>query len=829
MGMIYCLSKWLKRFRILVRFMLYNLSIDKRPVFSVLTVTSHCNFRCKYCFGDYHKSQEKDLSTEKLLETVDELADLGIIYINVHGGEALLRKDMGKILTRAQKRHMFVNLITNGTFLKKFWDDVKVVDTFCISLDGREENNDLNRGPGTFKIASEAIDFILSRGHTPRIGMTISKHTIDDIEWLAEWAKERHIYIQPFLLFDQEHLPRELWLTREENHMALRKLIKLKKKGYPIFYSLKTLNYALDWPFDKPILRAGDMKDVKVPKDFKFIPCLYKILNIIVEANGTIRSCNAKIRGEYHTSILNKSLKDAKRKLLQMDDCLYCYHLPIVEFSNLMSVNLEPVFGQFINQAREDLKRLKNQLFAKCVASAGKPAVLFINPPGPEKLYRGMICTYISKANYIWQPFDFVTLSAHIPEKYDVKLIDCNIDTLSVQGCIEKIKKADPAAVIVSISSIVLEKDMEFLRQLRSAFPGLKISVLGDVMLEDSFCRKVRECGVDLILDPMDIDLCQYIETGRASSPNIVMFRDMRPEIHRKKEDKAKKVLIGIPRHKAFINSKYRVPFMRHSLYTTVSTQFSCPYKCHYCSCAKLPVTYRGYDEVLKELDFVKELGIREIYFSDPSFGYPKNNVKHLLHSMIDKKYSFSWSCYFNPAMGTDEMLKLMKTAGCHTVIIGVEDEDFDMLGSRFERRLSKEKLFEFTQNCKKLGIRICGDFIIGLNNKEEAFERIVDLSMRLDLDYASFNIYTPLMGSIVRDDMIRDGSISPDATGFDTTGASRMPDKKLIELRDKAVRSFYLRPSYIARRILSLKRPEEFFIQFAEMVELFKRSFAKR
>jgi len=235
MEKMYLLYKWWKRMRMLTRFLLFKLKVNKNPIFAVLTVTSRCDFRCKYCFSDYYKKTEKDLSTEKLLQTIDELAQYGIIYLNVHGGEALLRKDIGEILERAKKKHMFVNLITNGTLLKRCWDKVKIIDSFCVSLDGREPSNDLNRGAGTFKIASEAIDFILSKGHTVRIGMTITKYTMDDLEWIAEWAKERNIFIQPFLLFDQENLPRELWMTKGENKRALRKLIELKKKGYPIF------------------------------------------------------------------------------------------------------------------------------------------------------------------------------------------------------------------------------------------------------------------------------------------------------------------------------------------------------------------------------------------------------------------------------------------------------------------------------------------------------------------------------------------------------------------------------------------------------------------
>ena len=183
------LQKWFKRWRMLFRLFLFKLGIDKRPVFAVLTVTSYCNFKCKYCFADYHtRTSEKDFPAERIFKTIDELAALGVVYVNVHGGEALLRKDIGEIIRYALKKGMFVNLITNGTLLKRRWEDVKDVDVICVSVDGTEENNDKNRGKGTYKIATEAIDFALSQGATVRLGMTITKHTMNDMEMLAEWA-----------------------------------------------------------------------------------------------------------------------------------------------------------------------------------------------------------------------------------------------------------------------------------------------------------------------------------------------------------------------------------------------------------------------------------------------------------------------------------------------------------------------------------------------------------------------------------------------------------------------------------------------------------------
>jgi len=454
-----------------------------------------------------------------------------------------------------------------------------------------------------------------------------------------------------------------------------------------------------------------------------------------------------------------------------------------------------------------------------------KPTILFAVPPGPTKLYRGMICTFVSKANYIWQPFDFITLSAHIPENYSIKLLDCNIEKLNFDEAVSKVKQIQPSCTVISISSIALENDLRFVGMLREVCKGSRIIVFGDVLLERSYWAKVQDCGVDLILDPMDVDFGNYIETGRSSSGNIILSQNRSPVPREEAGKKPKKVSIGIPRHKHFVKRRYRMPFIKSFVYTSVCTQFSCPFRCHYCSCAKLPVTYRGYEEIIEELDSIRELGIREIYFGDPSFGFPKENTVALLDAMIKKNYNFRWFAYFNPVISDENILRRMKKTGCHTLIIGVEDENIDMLNARFERTLSREKLLEFVGDCKKIGIKVCGDFIIGINKEKGAIDKSVDFAIKLDLDFASFNIYAPLMGSIIREEMIEEGKIAPDSIGYDTAGTTGKADKSLVELRNRAVRRFYLRPSYLYKRITGLTSVEELCIQCAEMIGLFKNT----
>jgi radical SAM superfamily enzyme YgiQ (UPF0313 family) len=451
-------------------------------------------------------------------------------------------------------------------------------------------------------------------------------------------------------------------------------------------------------------------------------------------------------------------------------------------------------------------------------------AVAFINPPGPAKLYRSMYCTYISKANYIWQPQDFINLSAHIPQDSDLKFFDCSINNMSEEDLFKELSSNKPDLCIIALSSIVYDEDMKFLKNFGRHFPDIKIIALGDIFLEKIFWERGLEYADGLVLNSIDVDLSDYIKSGVSHSPNLVLKDDQKNTVERESKSPPKKVSIGIPRHELFINKKYRFPFVKSYLYSTVTTQFGCPFSCAYCTQCKIPVTYRDYNEILKEIEKVYHLGIRDLFFGDPSFGFPKENALLLLEGMVGNNFSMRWACYANPALLNSEMLNLMKRAGCHTVIIGVEDEDLDMLRERYKRTLSKSRLIEFCEECSRLGIRICGDFIIGLNSDKDAVNRMVDFAKKLKLDYASFNIFTVLFGSKVREDLIKEGKIDPYAVGSDTSGTfGKEGREKLIELRNMAVKKFYMRPSYIIRRLTRISSLSEFLIQIEEMRGIFK------
>jgi len=115
----------------------------------------------------------------------------------------------------------------------------------------------------------------------------------------------------------------------------------------------------------------------------------------------------------------------------------------------------------------------------------------------------------------------------------------------------------------------------------------------------------------------------------------------------------------------------------------------------------------------------------------------------------------------------------------------------------------------------------VCGDIILGLNQPPDAWRGMVKFAIDLKLDFVSFNVYNPVLGSIERRKKIERGELKPGEWGFDSTAWK----KTLIENagnRSMCVRAFYNRPSYLIKRLFKLRSFEELSMKLEEFLTLF-------
>ena len=89
------------------------------PITALLELTKRCNLRCWHC---YVAGDQAELSTERWVEVVGELADEGCMKVGLTGGEVALREDLLVIASAVKRQRMALTVLTNGTCFSE--DDI---------------------------------------------------------------------------------------------------------------------------------------------------------------------------------------------------------------------------------------------------------------------------------------------------------------------------------------------------------------------------------------------------------------------------------------------------------------------------------------------------------------------------------------------------------------------------------------------------------------------------------------------------------------------------------------------------------------------------------
>ena len=453
--------------------------------------------------------------------------------------------------------------------------------------------------------------------------------------------------------------------------------------------------------------------------------------------------------------------------------------------------------------------------------------IVLIIPPSPDhrQIIRMIDCSHESKANYLWQPNDFLILTSLLQPSDDVSLIDGTADRLADADFWRAVQRAPGDLAVFALSSVCWNSDYAYFTQFRRLFPNLPCYVMGDIFVEQDYQQLIlKECD-GIIVQPYLLQL-EQMRTRQRPLPGVLT--DVPGDLARgapKKTTLLEKT--ASPRHALFFNSRYRFPFAKRFRFATVTVTWGCPFTCSYCTDARFPPAVRGYADVLNELAELEKLGVKELFFADKVFGYPTNNSMPLLEEMA-RRFRFSWTCYFHPQLYQEQLLNLMHAAGCHTIITGIDTLDLPSL-QQYHRIVHQEKLDALLAHANRSNMSICADFIIGLEHETEAdILKTLAGALQLPLDFASFNIATPLPGSTIRANAQQAGKLRFGQDGFDTYGRNdvlgnpHITGARIKQLRRQAIVSFYLRPAYLWRRLRKTSSFEHLLLQCLEMLFVF-------
>src|SRR5258707_10288302 len=87
------------------------------PISVHLDVTYRCNERCVHCYLDHDDRGE--MTTAEIKGILDQLAEAGVFFLTLSGGEPFMRKDFFEIVAHARSLLFNVKVKTNGLLIRE--------------------------------------------------------------------------------------------------------------------------------------------------------------------------------------------------------------------------------------------------------------------------------------------------------------------------------------------------------------------------------------------------------------------------------------------------------------------------------------------------------------------------------------------------------------------------------------------------------------------------------------------------------------------------------------------------------------------------------------
>ena len=254
----------------------------------------------------------------------------------------------------------------------------------------------------------------------------------------------------------------------------------------------------------------------------------------------------------------------------------------------------------------------------------------------------------------------------------------------------------------------------------------------------------------------------------------------------------------------------YNVPFLLHPFIAFYSTR-GCPALCTFCL---WPQTFDGHkwrqrsvqdvaNEVEYALEAFKPEGLKEIFFDDDTFTY---NPKRMLEmAKAFKPLKFQWSSTSRSHLDY-ETLKVLADSGCRLFIVGFESGN-DQILKNIKKGISAARSLEFVKNCKKVGIKVHADFIIGLPGEtRETIKETIAYAKEMDPETLQVSVAHAYPGTEMYE-WFRDKGIIMNTKMSDELGQQlpmanfpHLSGAEMLEWVHKFYDEYYFRPKPIFR-----------------------------
>jgi len=461
--------------------------------------------------------------------------------------------------------------------------------------------------------------------------------------------------------------------------------------------------------------------------------------------------------------------------------------------------------------------------------------VLFIVPP--EKYYiESYVTKKLDKGREFRQKLGMLYVAGYLKEKggYSPEIVDSLADGLTDFELRKIIEDKKPDIVGFSVLTFNLLDCLDVARMIREVSPETKICFGGfHPTIYPQETLKFSEVDF-IVIGEGEITFNELVKVlDKNNNDNIndklalidgLGWKNREfglSTINKPRKAVANLDQIPMPAHDLIDLEKYTVVLANDAKVASIQTSRGCPSKCTFCDIRLTRYRYRSAEDVLKEVQYLKSRGISEFFIIDDTFTINRKRVFKLCNLFIDEKINIKFKISSRIDRVDQEMLDILKKAGCYRIHYGIESGSQRLL-DYLEKEITIEQIRKSIYQTKSAGIEIFAYMMIGIPTEtKQDIDESMKLVLELKPDHVNYSICTPFPKtalyerSLEQSDEVEDYWLEfaqkPDHDFKIRTLNKNFSESELRSLQDRALRSFYSSPYVILREVVKTRSLKQF------------------
>lgn len=183
--------------------------------------------------------------------------------------------------------------------------------------------------------------------------------------------------------------------------------------------------------------------------------------------------------------------------------------------------------------------------------------------------------------------------------------------------------------------------------------------------------------------------------------------------------------------------------------YGDIIASRGCPFRCINCKPGLdniAPYRFRSFKKVVDELEYcVHNYGVRHFTFSDSELAGPKAWIMNFCNEVILRRLKITFSCNGRTDQVDEEVLRILKKAGCVFIGYGVESGSQKVIDNILLKGIDLNRTREIIRKTVEMGIGTGTWFMLGIPG--ETWDNIlesIEYAKSLDASTIEVNIATP-------------------------------------------------------------------------------------